>query len=187
MTAKQGRKIKGVLVGAGAILWIAVGVMMSLREPGNNAGKYRQTYDLLPYAGGGMMLITFSMAHLFWQYRSLSNRVSLLVSAINVIGGILFLAGGILVARNPAPFPFVLFSGYLVCMTGLILCGVVGYRKKLFSSTVSYNIIATGGALLFFNDQYTPWVACVLGGIALLLAYLLWARPRHFSTPSLRR
>jgi hypothetical protein len=108
-----------------------------------------------------------------------------LICYLDVLAGAVFVTGGIMVANDHESFPFMLFSGYMLSLAGLILSGVAGFKGRLFSSVVSYILIGMGGSLLFFNDQYTPWVACILGSIALWLAYLLWARPQHFSSPSL--
>ena len=162
----------------GALLWIAVGIIFSLREPGNGHGTYRKTHDLLFVLGIGITLILGALAHLIWQFRR-SHKKLAVIAIINILGGLTFLTGGILVGINPGPFPYILFIGYPISALGIILTGVFGGKYRLFSSTVSLTIIAMGGCLLFFNDQYMPWMASVLGLAALWLNYRLVYRTPH--------
>ena len=178
---KRNKKGYGIVIFIASLLWVLTGIVMSLREPGDGKGRYRETHDLLVVLGVGMMMIQACMAHLLWHFR---NRRSPLVyiAILDLVGGAFFLAGGMMVFFNPGPFPYLLFSGYLISMAGLILTGVVGHKQKLFSATASTTIIVIGACLLFFNDQYLPWVASVLGGVSLWFSYLLFYQPQHFRT-----
>jgi hypothetical protein len=176
---KSAKKWYGVIILVGALLWIAIGIIMTLREPGNGKGVYRKTHDLLFVLGIGITMILGCLAHLLWQFRH-SHKKLAVIAIINILGGLTFLVGGILVAVNPGPFPLILFMGYPISALGIILTGVFGQKYKLFSSTVSFTIIGMGGTLLFFNDQYMPWMASVLGGAALWLIYRFLFRTHHF-------
>lgn len=176
------KKWYGILILTGALLWIAVGIIFSLREPGNGKGVYRKTYDLMFVLGIGITLILTCLAHFLWQFRHSHKRLTV-IATINVIGGLTFLAGGIIVGINPGPFPYILFIGYPISALGIILTGVFGRMYRLFSSSVSFTIIGMGICLLFFNDQYMPWMASVLGGAALWLNYRFLSRTHHFPQP----
>jgi hypothetical protein len=179
---KMERKWYGWMVLMGALLWIAVGIIYSLREPGNGQGVYRRTHDLFFVLGIGITMILGPLAHLLWQFRR-SHKKLAVVAIVNLLGGLTFLGGGIIVAFNPGPFPYILFLGYPVSALGIILTGVFGRKHKLFSATISLIIIGMGGCLLFFNDQYTPWMASVLGAAALWLSYRFFYRTHSSHTP----
>jgi hypothetical protein len=176
---KSVRKWYGAMILTGAILWVVVGIIFSLREPGNGNGVYRKTHDLIFLLGIGITLILTSLAHLLWLQRHSSKKLAV-TAVINVLGGLTFLSGGILVAINPGPFPLILFIGYPISAAGIILTGVFGRQFKLFSSGVSFTIMAMGIALLFFNDQYMPWMASVLGGAAIWLTFRFFFRTHQF-------
>jgi hypothetical protein len=101
---KSVRKWYGAMILTGAILWVVVGIIFSLREPGNGNGVYRKTHDLIFLLGIGITLILTSLAHLLWLHRHSSKKLAV-TAVINVLGGLTFLGGGILVAINPGPFP----------------------------------------------------------------------------------
>jgi hypothetical protein len=167
---KVEKKWYGLMILIGALLWIAVGIIFTLREPGNGQGVYRKTHDLFFVLGIGITMILGTLAHLLWQYRR-SHKKLAVVAVINIVGGLTFLAGGILVGIDPGPFPYILFIGFPISALGIILTGVLGGKYKLFSSAVSITIVGMGVCLLFFNDQYMPWMATVLGAAALWLNY----------------
>src|SRR6478672_7541690 len=170
----------GIIIFIGSLFCVVAGVLLSLREPGNGKDTYRKTHDLLPLFGVGVCFILIAFAWLLLRFKS--RRGVLLACLIDAVGAILILLGGITVSLYPGTFSYLMVSGFLFSVAGFILTGVTVLRHNLLSSTTGYAIVFTGIILLFFNDQYTPWMATVLGLASLWLSYFLAFKSSHLHT-----
>ena len=155
----------GLAAGVGGALWVGGGTVLALRParvPG--AAVFRQSTDLLPWLGLGLVLIAAAALGLHARQAARAGRAGD-VAAWGLLGGAALYALG----HSVRPFlrgawePAVPI-GLLTAVLALIALGVVTLRARVLPRWIGAVVLGSGVALLLFNDQYfTAWASVPLG------------------------
>lgn len=161
------RLTTAALLATGAFLWITGGIVIFLRPAGHPPQSFRDTLNVMPFFGLGILMIGIGIYNLAGKERGLLLTASriLLFSSISYATGSL-----IRTAFIPGKWEALMPLGFIGSAIGLLLYGIAARKRKLWSSFLSLLIIMSALILLCFNDQYLPWVAIVFGSLMLAIS-----------------
>lgn len=165
----------------GAMLWIASGLVLSLRPAGDPPHTFRTSSDLVPLLALGLILVGVPFGFRMLTYEKEGGRLFKTVCRAVVISSLLY-AFGVLIRNlffNATGWePFMPF-GFLAFIISWAFLGVLSLKKGFLSRFNSVLIIASALSLLSFNDQYNPYGAVVFG----LLMFFVSLSMQHHSPP----
>lgn len=165
-----------VLGFVGGLLWIVSGIILSVAPAGNPPASYRTpAIDIRPQLAIGLLLIGISMGKLVIIHRINNNRHLSTASFITMAAGVIYVCGRLIrnIFLNTTGWEPLLPLGFIGFVAGLYYMGVIALKHKVVSRLVSILLIATATFLLFFNDQYLPWMAIPFGlGVIILCSAL---------------
>lgn len=170
---KQNNRTKwsSALISLGGLVWIAGGLILSLRPGGHPPASFRATMDVMPLLGVGLFLIGGSLGVQCLALPHRGERSFYIAAAFCLIGALFYPAGavvrtGFMEARWEPLMPI----GFLLTVAGCLLYGIATLVTKLFPRPLSWLLIGAAGSLLAFNDQYTPWMGTVFGAVVIVFA-----------------
>ena len=148
----------------GGLLWITGGMVLAGRPAGDPPQSFRATGDLMPLLGAGLFLIGGSLGVQALALRPRGGRRFGIAAACLLTGALCYPAG-VLVRRA---FPDggwepLMPLGFLLVIAGGLLFAISALRAKLFRGLAALPLLGAALSLPAFNDQYTPWMACVFG------------------------
>lgn len=170
------KKIKWFTL-CGALLWIAGGLLLSLRPAGNPPTTFRKSEDLIPLLALGLVLIGVSSG---LKMLTLGNKGGKLFKAVcrAVVISSLFYAFGVFIRhfflQGTGWEPFMPL-GFLTFIISWIFLGVLSFKKGFVSRLQCLLIVASAISLLSFNDQFNPYGAVGFGVLTLFKVLL----PQH--------
>lgn len=179
---KQGSRLLLFLLAAtGGILWIGSGVVLAMAPAGNPPHSFRvPAVDVRFPLAFGLLLVSTSLGFSLLSVTGARSR------AFRIIHLLIFLSGGLHFCGRLVRDAFLqktgweplLPLGFLLFIGSLFTMGVLTIRKKADAPVTGLLMILTALLLLFFNDQYLPFMAIPFGlAVIVLSAFLnLWRR-----------
>ncbi|HEY1022051.1 MAG TPA: hypothetical protein VGE06_07045 [Flavisolibacter sp.] len=165
-----------LLAAAGAVLWIMSGVALAVAPAGNPPYSFRvPVMDVRFPLSFGLLLISTSLGLSLLSVVTVSTRRFRIIQMMIFLSGGLHFSGRLVrdaflqnVGWEPLlPFGFLLFIGSLFTM------GIFALRKKAVAPVTGVLMIVTALLLLFFNDQYLPFMAVPFGFAVIALSAIL--------------
>lgn len=169
----SGKTIKWFTL-CGAMLWIAAGLLLSLRPAGHPPATFRKSADLVPLLALGLVLIGVSTSLKLLTFREAGGRFFKTVCQAVVLSSLSYALGVLirhvfLQATGWEPFmPF----GFLAFIISWLLLGVLLLKEGFLTRLAGWLMIASAISLLSFNDQYNPYGAVVFGVLTVFMALL---------------
>jgi uncharacterized membrane protein YgdD (TMEM256/DUF423 family) len=171
-----GKIVLFLLCSSGGVLWIMSGIVMAMAPAGNSPFRFRTPIiDVRSHLAIGLLLIGLSLSISMLSYAGVKSRKLTVSCFVPLMAGAIYVTGRLVrdaflqsTGWEPLlPFGFLLFIG------GLITMGIVSLQQKAVPKTISVLLIATAISLLFFNDQYLPFMAVPFGLGVIALSALL--------------
>ena len=151
-------------IALGALIWMAASTVLSLRPEGHPPHSYRQSIDIMPFLGIGILLIGTGLSSYIGKAEgqvAVARKILFFSTPIYALGSVVRLLS------LPGKWEPLMPIGFLGSITGLMLCGLAFKRKNFAAPVLSYCLMAAACLLLCFNDQYVPWTGIVFGAVML--------------------
>lgn len=150
----------------GGMVWIVGGVVLALRPGGDPPASFRNTIDVMPLLGVGLLLIGGPLGLQALGLRHRGERLFSVAAACLLTGAIFYpLGAGVRYVFLKGAWEPMMPIGFLLVVAGCLLYGIISLRTGLHSKAASILLIGCALSLFGFNDQYTPGVGTVFGVI----------------------
>ncbi|MER2998104.1 hypothetical protein [Pontibacter populi] len=158
----------------GAMLWLAAGLILSLRPAGNPPHFFRTSADLIPFLALGLVLVGAPFGLKMLAFEKAGGRLFKAVCLAVVFSSLTYAVGVAirhLFLQGTGWEPFMPL-GFLAFIISWALVGVLSLKKGFLSGLAGALMIGSAISLLTFNDQYNPYGAIAFGILVSLVVLL---------------
>lgn len=184
----SGKKI-GWFILCGALLWVAGGLLLSLRPAGHPPSTFRKSSDLIPLLALGLLLIGVSSGLNMLTFGKEGDKLFKAVCKAVVISSLSYALGVLIrqVFLQGTGWEPLMPFGFLAFIISWLFLGVLSLKKGFFSKVKCLVIVASAISLLSFNDQYNPYGAVVFGALSFFVVLLPEHNQKKFQRATLAR
>jgi hypothetical protein len=161
-----GRVLLFVLACSGAVLWIMSSIVLAMAPAGNPPFTFRSpAIDVRLHLAVGLFLISMSLGLSVLAFGKVRSRQLTVACLVTITDGVVYVLGRLIrdTFLQQAGWDPLLPLGFLFCIGGLCAMGLVSFRQKAVSPISSMLLMVSAAFLLFFNDQFLPFMAVPFG------------------------
>lgn len=168
----------------GTMLWLVVGIVLSLRPAGHPPDSFRKSADLMPFLALGLVLVGVSFGFKMLTLEKAEGRLFNIVCKAVMISSLIYALGVSIrhiFLQETGWEPFMPL-GFLAFIISWAFLGVLSLKRGMLSRLSSVLMITSAIGLLTFNDQFNPYGAVVFGVLMSLVVIICQiAKPENVS------